>query len=255
VSESQPLERMLDTMVAFFRAVGRASPGARVVEHEGVVATVVPATPERAVFNSVVYRDGPALIGALPDLAAAYARAGVHGWTVWVPEHDGEARAALAAAGHVLDAQPEAMALDLDSLVPAPSAPLVEVLTGPAAAIADVAALNDAAYGYPGSFARALVALENPAIHRYVALRDGRPLSCLLAVDHEGDCGIFCVATLAEARGQGLAAGLLTRALDDARGRGCRISTLQATRAGAPLYHRLGYRRVGTVEMWERRAR
>jgi GNAT superfamily N-acetyltransferase len=245
---------MLDTMAAFFRAMGRASPGARAVEHEGVLATLVPAAPERALFNSVVYRDAPALITALPDLAAAYADAGVHAWTVWVPEYDEEARAALAAAGHTLDAEPAAMALDIDALVPAlPAA--VEVVTGPAASFADIAALNDAAYGYPGSFARGLAGLDDPAVHRYVAVRDGRPLSCLVAIDHDGDCGIFCVATLSEARGLGLAAGVLTRALCDAGIRGCRISTLQATRAGAPLYARLGYRRLGAMQMWERSSR
>src|SRR5438270_208278 len=57
----------------------------------------------------------------------------------------------------------------------------------------------------------------------------------------------------AEALGGGLASRLLLKALADARGRGCSISTLQATRAGYPVYARLGYRDFGRVQMWERR--
>jgi hypothetical protein len=46
-----------------YRSLGEASAGARVVEHPGgVVAAVVPARPERSVFNSVVYEDPDALL-------------------------------------------------------------------------------------------------------------------------------------------------------------------------------------------------
>ena len=34
--------------------------------------------------------------------------------------------------------------------------------------------------------------------------------------------------------------------------RGCTTTTLIATRAGAPVYERLGYRDVGHLQMWER---
>jgi predicted acetyltransferase len=46
---------------------------------------------------------------------------------------------------------------------------------------------------------------------------------------------------------------LLAAALVEARERGCDISTLQATAAGAPLYERLGFERFGTIGMWEKR--
>jgi len=62
------------------------------------------------------------------------------------------------------------------------------------------------------------------------------------------------VATLPEARGRGLAARLLTHALHDARERGCTTTSLQATKMGQPLYERLGYRNLGPLHMWERRA-
>jgi len=56
------------------------------------------------------------------------------------------------------------------------------------------------------------------------------------------------------ARGRGLAAGLLHRALADARERGCRTSTTQATTMGRPVYERIGYRDLGPVHMYERRS-
>ena len=90
-------------------------------------------------------------------------------------------------------------------------------------------------------------------LHPYVARHDGRPAACLGIFDHEGDAGVELVGTIPEARGRGLASRLLLKALADARDRGCTISTLQATRAGYPVYARLGYRDFGRVQMWERR--
>jgi predicted acetyltransferase len=60
-------------------------------------------------------------------------------------------------------------------------------------------------------------------------------------------------ATTPEQRGRGLASGLLAQALVDARRRGLRTSTLEATKAGTPIYAGLGYRDLGVIQMWVRR--
>ena len=76
----------------------------------------------------------------------------------------------------------------------------------------------------------------------------------LLTADHEGDCSVWWVATAPDARGRGLASGLMRRALADGRERGARHPTLQATEVGRPVYERLGYRALrARCEMWERR--
>src|SRR5918996_49765 len=99
----------------------RAPPGARVVERDGVTAAVVPAVPERAVVNSVVYDDAAGLAAAYGEVAAAYAEIGAV-WTVWVPSGDERARAVLLRAGHALDAAPAVMAMDLRQGVERPPA-------------------------------------------------------------------------------------------------------------------------------------
>ena len=72
--------------------------------------------PERSLPNSVIYESQEALIAALPELARHYDEAGVDAWTVWTPEDDEQAAAALRDAGHALDADPAAMTLDLAEL-------------------------------------------------------------------------------------------------------------------------------------------
>ena len=61
-------ERMLNSMRAFFRLVGRSSEGAHAIELDGVLGCVCPAVPERSLPNSVVYESQEALIAALPEL-------------------------------------------------------------------------------------------------------------------------------------------------------------------------------------------
>jgi ribosomal protein S18 acetylase RimI-like enzyme len=87
----------------------------------------------------------------------------------------------------------------------------------------------------------------------YVARLDGEPCACTAAFRHGDNCDVTMVATLPEARGRGLATELMKRALVDARERGCSTTTLVATKAGEPIYARLGYRALHTLEMWERR--
>jgi GNAT superfamily N-acetyltransferase len=229
-----------------------ASPGGRTVMRDGLIATIVPAVRERSVFNSVIYDDPAAVEDSLDELATAYDEAGVLAWTVWVPDHDRAIGELLSEAGHVLDATPAAMICDPGQVEP-PDAAELDLEPDPTYAL--VADLNDRAYGYPDQpFSRALGNAPPGGAHLYVARLDGEPAACAVAADHDGgDCGIYWVATLAEARGHGLASALMRLAVADASERGCTSSTLQATKLGQPVYERVGYRAIGTLEMWERR--
>jgi GNAT superfamily N-acetyltransferase len=239
-------------LTAFVRLLGTGSDDSTLLERDGVLASIVPSAPERSVINSVVYRDPGSLGGALDELARAYVEAGIHAWTVWVPEVDRNAAKLLEAAGHVLDATPTAMILDLAAL---PDPDGSELDWDSDAAVEDVSRINDLAYGFEiGEFGGAL--MRRPAqvpLRLYQARVDGRPACVLGTVDDQEDCGVYLVATLKDYRGRGLARRLMHAALAEARDRGMRTSSLQATKFGYPVYERLGYEPICGIEMWERR--
>jgi GNAT superfamily N-acetyltransferase len=248
---SAEYQRMLASMRAFFRLVGRSSEGAHVLELEGVVGSVCPRVPERSLPNSVVYESREALINALPELARRYDEAGIKAWTVWVPEEDAQAAAALADAGHVLDADPAGMTLDLGRL--AEPGDELEYRTGDDL-MPTVAAVNDAAYPFEGTpFADFSEQHPHGVTRNYVAYADGEPAAAVVILPVEGDASVWDVATVPAARGRGLCGRLMHRALWDAREAGCDMSSLQATKLGEPVYARLGYRSHGALQMWERR--
>jgi GNAT superfamily N-acetyltransferase len=236
---------------AFYRLLGERSTDGQVFEHAGLLAAIVPACPQRSIVNAVVYETPAELAAVRDELESRYERAGVRSWTVWVPEGDDDARALLRGGGHRLDASPRAMTLELSELAAAGVGGFESEITTDTDVLA---ALNEAAYGLPsGEFVQAMRALERPPMRLYLARVDGRPASCLGTLDHDGDCGIYFVATAPEARGRGLASALLRTALAEARTRGCTTSSLQATRAGFRVYARCGFRDRCAIEMWERR--
>jgi GNAT superfamily N-acetyltransferase len=246
------LDRLNASMRHFCRLIGQASEGAGVLERDGVVAGIVPACPERAVINSVHYEESGALAEAYDEIAAAYAEIGAN-WTVWVHPGDYEAAAVLESRGHVFDAEPAAMGRDLDSIERPPDDALSDWTA--AGRIADIGPLNDRSYGFgTDSFARALAGFPEGRAHVYTASEGGEPVACLMIVDHEGNADVEWVAVVPEARGKGLAGRLLAHALADAAERGVETTTLVATKLGRPVYERLGYRPLGNLQMWERRA-
>jgi ribosomal protein S18 acetylase RimI-like enzyme len=238
--------RAVQSNVSSFLAVCSGSPGGRVLSGTGVLAIATPAAPERPLFNAAF----GAVAERYDQLEAFFADARVDGWTAFVDPADERSASELARRGHVLDGEPRVMAADAAAVAEGPVGEL-ELAAEPTAAMA--AALNDAVYGYPGSFARTLRSLDG--LHAVVALAGGAPAACALAHEVGGDCHITCVATLPEHRGRGLAGMLVRRLVRDGIGRGCDTTSLVATRAGAGVYSRLGYRDLGHLEMWERRSR
>jgi hypothetical protein len=177
---------MQRSMRATGEVAAGGAPDSRAFTIDGVTAVITPATPERSVMNGVVVEDFARLPAVIDEVAAAYAEAGVRAWTVWAPEYESAARELLAQAGHVLDATPAAMLLQLDELV-APAGPepdWTEEWDMKAAG-----SINDAAYGdEPGLFARALGNLSSDAGYMYLARIDGKPASFVLVHDDEDNC-------------------------------------------------------------------
>jgi GNAT superfamily N-acetyltransferase len=246
------LDRVFDSMFHWYRLVGQASDGARALERDGVLAAVVPAAPERAVVNAVLFRNAEGLEAAYDDVAAAYREIGAK-WTVWVPPgEDGDLAAGLLASrGHVLDAQPMAMARELDG-IERPSEEELPEWTAEGR-VEEVGEINDRAYPFgTDSFSRALRTVPEGEVHVYVARDEGAPVGCMTTADTADNTEVQMVAVVPEARGRGITGKLLRHALADAAERGNESATLVATKMGLPVYERAGFQPVARISMWER---
>jgi GNAT superfamily N-acetyltransferase len=239
------------SMPPFWRLVAERT-GGWIWERDGVLASVVPASPQRSFFNSVLYEDAEAMIAAIDQLAAAYDEAGIAAWTVWVPEADSAVATALKEAGHMLDATPRAMAMAVADLrAPDPDS---ELEIREEADHELVARINEVAYGFPpGDFPP--FTGEIPELRTYFGSIGGKTVGCAGALAHGADCEIVYVAVLPEGRGRGISGRLMARAIADAGEQGLETTTLQSTKLGFPVYVKLGYRDLGELQMWERRMR
>jgi GNAT superfamily N-acetyltransferase len=244
------LRLIRSSMPPFWRVLAEST-GGRIWVRGGVSAAVVPGSPRRSFFNSVLYEDPAEMVESLDAVAEAYAEAGIEAWTVWVPEADTAVAEALEAAGHRLDATPRAMAAPLADLrLPEPD-PELEIREEPDYEL--VSSLNEVAYGFPpGDFP--VMRGDLSALRTYLGKVDGETVACAGAFAHGGDCEIVFVAVLPEGRGRGISGRLMARALADATDQGLETTTLQATKLGYPVYEKLGYRDYGELQMWERRA-
>ncbi|UCH53409.1 MAG: GNAT family N-acetyltransferase [Pseudomonadota bacterium] len=224
----------------------------RVVRWPGVMISVIPAAPDRSIFNWVIY-DKPDLLFANYDaISATYNEAGVRAWTVWTDAGDNTTGPALVARGHKPDGNPVAMAAPMTDMALPDLGDLDWSTTDD---ISIIGRVNDAAYGFPPpAFEAALTRWADASCHGYAARLNGDVVGVTLAhEDENGDCGISGVATLPEARGHGIATRLLAVALREAQRRGCKTTSLQASALGAKVYASLGYHNVGVMGMWERR--
>jgi GNAT superfamily N-acetyltransferase len=244
------LELIRAGMPPLWRGLAEGS-GGSVWTEDDVLAAIVPAAPDRSVFNSVFYEDGERLLGSLDRIAGAYDEAGVNAWTVWVPEADERTAAGLGEAGHLLDAEPRAMGMEISELrAPEPDETIEfrDELDMP-----EVARLNEIAYGWPPGDFGAVGQTEIPDTYSHFASLAGETVGTVVTWDHGDDAEIAWVATLPEARGRGISTQLMARAIIAAEERGRLTTTLVATKLGRPVYERVGYRDYGAIQMWERR--
>ena len=254
MSIGDPLAAMRRNMRAFYALFGEFSPGGILFRCDGLLAAIVPSCPDESIVNGVVYETADALTARRDELEAAYREAGVRSWRVWVPDRAEEAREVgewLESRGHRLTATPRAMTLDLVRAEIEP--PGVDPAAEPSMDLRAVASLNEQAYGLPdGQLTGALSGFAQDHVRVYLAHERDQPASCVVTVDADADCGIYAVATRPSSQGRGLASSLMRRALIEARHRGCRSSSLQASPSGFPVYARLGYRDVCAMLVWER---
>jgi ribosomal protein S18 acetylase RimI-like enzyme len=76
----------------------------------------------------------------------------------------------------------------------------------------------------------------------FLGYLDGKPMASSLLVLHRGLAGIYCVATLQEARGRGIGAALTREPMLIAKNLGYDFAILQSSKMGLPVYERLGFK-------------
>ena len=249
----EALRRQLDFIGGFIEWMGAASDGAKVWKSPGVSAAIVPVAATRSIPNSVAPENAAALADSYDELAQAYRDAGIATWTVWLHEDDSDARSFLEGKGHEFDGEPVAMTLELSDWE---AEELGDLDWDTDASFDELGRINDLAYGYDAEtgMAPAIAApTGNIPIRLYRARADGEVACVLGTLDTGDDAGVIFVATLPEMRGRGLASRLLTAALIEARERGIKTSSLQASALGSPIYERLGYRTYFRFHIMERR--
>lgn len=216
--------------------------GSPVIEIDGMVASVVPATRGSSIANAALSVDPARSPRALQQLATSFQLAGATKWGLWVDGDDAESAGVARRHGMVLDSRPAPMVANLDQL------PLDDAPERQAPDLATVGRVNDLAYGYrEPKLAPAIAALPT-TLRTY-----GTPNHDSVAVAHDigTDTAVWFVATLPQAQRKGLSRRTLQRLLLDARERGQSTASLQASQAGRPLYERLGFAAVGTLHFYE----
>ncbi len=83
-----------------------------------------------------------------------------------------------------------------------------------------------------------------------IASRDGQPLGGGTVACHHGVAGLYNIAVLPDARGQGAGAEITRALLRIGRAAGCEQAILHASAMGYPVYHRLGFETVCDVQQY-----
>jgi ribosomal protein S18 acetylase RimI-like enzyme len=172
-------------------------------------------------------------------------------WWVGPETRPSNLAASLEAHGFVHAGESPGMAVDLATLnesLPTPPNLRIERVDDPAAfAIwCDTAV---AGFGMPDfvnapmrdAFGRLEFGPREPLRH-YVGLLDGKPVATSSLLLGSGVAGIYNVATLAEARRQGIGAAITLAPLRDARADGYRVGILHSSPEGLGVYTQLGFR-------------
>jgi ribosomal protein S18 acetylase RimI-like enzyme len=182
----------------------------------------------------------------IEELMQRYAKARVRRWGLWLDGGASLAAQALTQAGFLVTAASPGMGAVIEKLDNHEEPKAADLET--------VGQVNDQAYGnFDGRLERTLTPLPNGVLKGYRVDVDGSPAAVALALHHDEDCGVSFVATVPKQRRKGLATQVMRQVLADARQQGCTTSTLQATEVGEQLYLNLGYRRLGVMQLWERR--
>jgi ribosomal protein S18 acetylase RimI-like enzyme len=231
-----------ETLIASWRALAEASPGATVITTPGAIAAVF---PEWAALNNAIaleVPDGVTTALAAAEVSHLYGAAGVDTWALWIPSAatDLDAPDALRTLGD----------LKRDTTTLVMRAGLTENLRSHGAVVRTSVSAAPLAGDEPLDPAELPGPDPGSGIEGWALVHDGMAIAGAWSCIHGHDCGIYAVGTVPEWRRRGFARALVEHVLADAGRRGARTTTVQATRMGQPLYESLGYVAAGRYEEW-----
>lgn len=214
-------------------------------------------------FNGILALQPPAGDeGQLIDEMLSYFKSGgVTSLTWWVAPalSTEEWRSPLLAQGFQYDANTPGMAMDLTQLPSTARGPASLVIEQ----VKDLVELHKwtqtfvagyeiaPAAGTPFYDLLADLGTDLPFRH-YLGYLDGEPVATATLWLAAGVAGIYNIATIPPARGQGIGAALTVAPLRDASAAGYRVGVLQSSGMGFRLYQQLGFRQFCRMEHFYR---
>jgi len=250
-------------MVEFWEIYGRAS-GSELHHGEELVRflTGVPAALFNGAFRARLAPDVAS--AAIAETCKAIERWGVPFlWWVGPDDRPTDIGARLERGGFSPVGETPGLAIDLAILPSNPALPenFSIKTVGDGQELGAWAKVAGRGTGFSESAQSALVELQHRVglnmgahVRFYLGSLDGVPVASSTMVLHSGVAGIYAVATLPEARRQGIGAAMTYLPLLEARELGYRIGTLQASEMGYPIYRRMGFQDVCKFSLYLRQA-
>jgi GNAT superfamily N-acetyltransferase len=201
-------------------------------------------------FNGILCTQPPAKNAAqvIGDVLAYFQSRDVANFTWWLAPHLEPSAWAehLLPHGFQYDNQIPGMAIDLADLPTEVHHPLVIRRVEGRQTLAEWVRTFLLGFGMPTSVAPAILALFeslgiNLPIRHYLGYLGDEPVAVSSLFVSAGVAGIYDVATLAAARGQGIGSAMTLAPLYEARQMGYRAGILQSSQMGYRVYQRLGF--------------
>jgi GNAT superfamily N-acetyltransferase len=164
-------------------------------------------------------------------------------------------RGIMAENGYTLEAVNTAMAMDASSLNPVPRPSGLRVRSVDSSEDL-IRFCRTACRGneLPPSLEEELVHLMSgidpgsaPRLTPFIAERGDEPVATSVLLEST-DCGVYFVSTIPEERGRGIGAWITYETVKRGLSNGCRSALVEASPAGIPMYHRIGFSDLALVD-------
>jgi GNAT superfamily N-acetyltransferase len=236
------------------RRVAECIPGSEIVAEPGFlrVKTGVPSPIFNGVFETILSEN--AARQRAEEGFAYFEHAGVPmEWAVTSESEPANLADILQQAGFVFGTQVPGMVLtNLQTLAPiAPHPTLCIELVEHESQLAPLRVVVEAfrmASAVNEAYIRVCARLlGNREVQHFIGFSADVPVCCGCVLIDGEVAGLYTIATVVEARGQGFGAAISAHLLQQAQQRGCHTAVLTASKLGYSVYERLGFKETGHI--------